>query len=498
MSLTKVSYSMIQGEVVNVLDYGADNTGATDSTSAIAAALATGKSVYFPTGTYQSDTQNITTAGQTIFGDGVNSIIVAKTASNDLFAVKADYVVIKSLRLNGVETASTNTTFAITTDSTTKAKYLLVENVLFSGATSSVGFSNAIKFDDDCSYGSVFNCIIERLWGITSGHGYGVLAGNVIGCNVSNNRMIATSGRGRHGIYFSAGCSDSMADNNYIDGFDGEGISQYSTGAQNTCSRNAYSNNTLRTCASGSNPFSGSIGIYGHSFGCVISNNTITASGNKGIAIDGSSITDCSNTIITGNVVVYSGTTGIDLTSAIRTLIIGNIVYESSTDNAGTSANIMLRTDGATGCQETLIEGNVCGGTTYARSCVTVDAGPPGPSALQLQFNDFQPCRTYTLELNGVPDIQIDGRLQFEFSNVGYGPIANGASYTGPLALPGVVQGQICTVTHDQNTDGCVLYVYANGAGTGVLTIANLSGGSKTIPSGTLRVDAWERSAPLN
>jgi hypothetical protein len=39
MSLTKVTYSMISGACLNVLDFGADPTGATDSTNAIQAAL---------------------------------------------------------------------------------------------------------------------------------------------------------------------------------------------------------------------------------------------------------------------------------------------------------------------------------------------------------------------------------------------------------------------------------------------------------------------------
>lgn len=57
MSLTKVSYSMIAGEVVNVLDFGADATGATDSQPAVQAALtylfANGKNtLYFPDGTF--------------------------------------------------------------------------------------------------------------------------------------------------------------------------------------------------------------------------------------------------------------------------------------------------------------------------------------------------------------------------------------------------------------------------------------------------------------
>ena len=54
MSLTKASYSMITGAPVNVLDYGADPTGATDSASAIQAAInASGAAnLYFPKGTY--------------------------------------------------------------------------------------------------------------------------------------------------------------------------------------------------------------------------------------------------------------------------------------------------------------------------------------------------------------------------------------------------------------------------------------------------------------
>ena len=54
MSLTKVSYSMIQGATANVLDYGADPTGVADSTAAFTAALATGKKVWIPNGTYSA------------------------------------------------------------------------------------------------------------------------------------------------------------------------------------------------------------------------------------------------------------------------------------------------------------------------------------------------------------------------------------------------------------------------------------------------------------
>lgn len=56
MGLTKVTYSMIDGAPLNVLDFGADNTGSDDSTSAIQAAIdaatTNGGTVYLPNGTY--------------------------------------------------------------------------------------------------------------------------------------------------------------------------------------------------------------------------------------------------------------------------------------------------------------------------------------------------------------------------------------------------------------------------------------------------------------
>jgi len=56
MALTKASFSMVTGTPVNVLDYGADPTGISDSAAAIRNALdavpQTGGSLYFPPGTY--------------------------------------------------------------------------------------------------------------------------------------------------------------------------------------------------------------------------------------------------------------------------------------------------------------------------------------------------------------------------------------------------------------------------------------------------------------
>lgn len=52
MSLTKVSYSMISGAPVNVLDFGAVGDGVTDDTAAFVAAQQASKSIWVPSGDY--------------------------------------------------------------------------------------------------------------------------------------------------------------------------------------------------------------------------------------------------------------------------------------------------------------------------------------------------------------------------------------------------------------------------------------------------------------
>jgi Pectate lyase superfamily protein len=61
MSLTKVSFSMIEGAYINALDYGADKTGVLDSTSALQNAIdaAYGKTLFIPAGTYVHTGLNI-------------------------------------------------------------------------------------------------------------------------------------------------------------------------------------------------------------------------------------------------------------------------------------------------------------------------------------------------------------------------------------------------------------------------------------------------------
>mgnify|MGYP003644245360 FL=1 len=76
MALTKVSYSMISGETANILDYGADPTGVSSSTTALNAALATGNTVFIPKGTFRLTGESVLLGGVRIIGVGSSDSIL--------------------------------------------------------------------------------------------------------------------------------------------------------------------------------------------------------------------------------------------------------------------------------------------------------------------------------------------------------------------------------------------------------------------------------------
>jgi len=85
MSLTKVSYSMIQGESANVLDFGADPTGVADSTAAFNAAAAASKRVYIPSGTY-SVSNVLFRGGEEFVGESrIDTILEVNTNNTGAF-----------------------------------------------------------------------------------------------------------------------------------------------------------------------------------------------------------------------------------------------------------------------------------------------------------------------------------------------------------------------------------------------------------------------------
>jgi len=95
---------------VDVRAYGAVGDGSTDDTAAFSNAIATGKNVFVPpSASYYKITATLTvgTIGQVIFGGGLKSHVKMLTANTNLFHVTADYVEIRSMKLEGSGSGST-------------------------------------------------------------------------------------------------------------------------------------------------------------------------------------------------------------------------------------------------------------------------------------------------------------------------------------------------------------------------------------------------------
>lgn len=82
MSLTKASYSLVNGAPVNVLDYGV-STSSSDNSAAFTLALAAGNSLYIPDGTYTITTTLVIPNGKTIIGANKSTTVIQYTGIGD-------------------------------------------------------------------------------------------------------------------------------------------------------------------------------------------------------------------------------------------------------------------------------------------------------------------------------------------------------------------------------------------------------------------------------
>ena len=112
MSLTKATFSMINGAQVNVLDYGADPTGVADSSAAFQAALLAGATVYVPSGTYKANITIPTTAtygAKRIVGNGKTSttLVTVDASSPAVITVDATSAYMQHFQLEQIGLQST-------------------------------------------------------------------------------------------------------------------------------------------------------------------------------------------------------------------------------------------------------------------------------------------------------------------------------------------------------------------------------------------------------
>lgn len=137
MSLTKATYSMIEGAPANVLDFGAVGDGVADDTAAIIAALSSANSVYVPSGDYKVTSTIQIPSGKFFYGDGYTSRLVASSVVGPVVKIGTGSnpapvrVTVSGFNISGTATSGLEVNLATG---------LVVNNISLVGLTATRGF----------------------------------------------------------------------------------------------------------------------------------------------------------------------------------------------------------------------------------------------------------------------------------------------------------------------------------------------------------------------
>jgi hypothetical protein len=196
MSLTKVSFSMIDGAPANPLDFGAAGDGTTNDTSALQAALSSGSKVIDGAGlTYATASQLTMVAGTTL-----QNITIQMADSNYVGLVYADNCVLNNVAVLGTSRVNQypSAQIGISDDLTTGGATNVVVNAV-------VKYCN-VNFNINGTTLSTFNIISNSASGQSGvSEGYGCLLYQNASRNTINLKAASCA---RHALYISSGSSE--------------------------------------------------------------------------------------------------------------------------------------------------------------------------------------------------------------------------------------------------------------------------------------------------
>ncbi|MHB8914725.1 MAG: beta strand repeat-containing protein [Thiobacillus sp.] len=172
------SYESKFGDTVSVLDFsGCDPTGAADSTACFNSAVATGKSVHVPKGTYIISSNVAVSGAQIIYGDGPYSTVIMVNGSGyDGFTFTANGGGVEGVTFNSAATRTSGYYETLSSTSSTFTQQNYAENLYITNGSGIhvSGPNTTLTYIQDSTF-----------YGITSGTGIGILidggAGTVIG-----------------------------------------------------------------------------------------------------------------------------------------------------------------------------------------------------------------------------------------------------------------------------------------------------------------------------
>jgi hypothetical protein len=278
MSLTKVSYSLITGAPANVIDFGADPTGVSDSTTAIQNAIdsLTAGVVLFPPGTYIVSAVLILKSNVSLCGNG-STLTYTTPYEDDQGFVTDDNIAIENVTIEGI-TFDGNGTWTATS----------FPNPYTAG--NSVGFTNGqrgIRLDN----ASTKNIIVKN--NVFTGLEQGFYSGACTNVIITDN-IFETIGTAA----INTSCQYSTIANNVIRGVFGN---QTNAGVTNIAE----------------SKFADGIYLFGAQ-NVAVSNNVIENCIRIGVVLEGDGVTLCSNVSITGNSLKnFNSCRGTELNAAI-------------------------------------------------------------------------------------------------------------------------------------------------------------------------------------
>jgi hypothetical protein len=382
MSLTKATYSMIDGAPVNVLDYGASpsatsSANATAFQAAINACVANRQALYIPGGDYSINATLTITGGIHIYGDRMTGSYITVFGGVSCFSISAGvtFVAISNLSIGQSVryTVTPNSATAILINGTTASQcyWHTYQNLFIDGfeqAISAGGLcsstitnvstafgKNGLDFSKQC-----LNNIVTAnhiVGGTTLANSYGIRVGdgliNPEGLLIGDNLIF---GFGR-GVWINAAINV-VVHHNIIDfAYEFGVIAQ--TGTTAACFNNTIESNYIALGGSSS----GLTGVYyvnnyaaadGQNNGTVIANNEILsyagATLDNGILIEGTGNT---KTSILGNRVKNSALYDCQIKTGTGHRVSNNLwmdkgflslVYVSYSNNIGTLATASLIT----------------------------------------------------------------------------------------------------------------------------------------------------------
>ena len=335
MSLTKVTYSMIEGSPVNVVDFGAIGDGVANDTLAIQNAMDSGaSSIYFPNGTYLSDEVTVPSTVHYIYGSGT---FKQRATDTKLMTFNS----ITNITVDGM-TFQGNYTYPQATQSSdnTGVTFLSCNNVKVVNCSFSFIQFIGLRFIN-CRYvvcsNNRMNYVGNGIY--LQGTRYVTITGNILTNTIAADSLfvIAISCESTDGHAYGI-CTNIVIDSNVIDGYrNAQGIMAHSL-TRGTISNNVVNDPILPISLI---PFNATdditeVTIVGNTVRSIDSV-TFTPSGNSGIIVQaGGSAADINYVTIANNIIIDANRAaqannqgGIQIGYTKNVSVTGNVIHNA-------------------------------------------------------------------------------------------------------------------------------------------------------------------------